>query len=94
MDVIRKYLQCMNIMHGDHNLDTPSGIKHEWVTEKIQYIVHESYYINCMDITIYILCLVLSMSVLPKYTIHECNAWISKLAYTFWLIIPIPFDIV
>lgn len=47
-----------------------------------------------MEITIYILCLVLSMNVLPKSTIHECNAWISKLAYTFWLIIPIPFDIV
>ena len=34
MDVLRKYIQCINIMHGDHNLDTLSGIKHECVTEK------------------------------------------------------------
>lgn len=33
-----------------------------------------------------------NMNVLPKSTIHECNAWISKLAFTFWLIILLHFS--
>ena len=36
----------MNIMHGDHNLDTLSGIKHECVTEKIQYMNVITYMYN------------------------------------------------
>lgn len=38
MYVLQKYIQCMNIMHGDNNLDTLSCIKHEMCDRKVKYM--------------------------------------------------------